>query len=182
MGSVCSARDFSDPYNEAERQVIYAIHEGTTSLMAAHCSLWNELWESDILIEGDDEAQRAVRFALFNLYSSCREGSGLSISPMGLSSQGYNGHIFWDSELWMFPPMLLLNKGIAESMIDYRIDRLMAARKKAMAYGFKGAMFPWESDDYGEESTPTFCFDRPSGTSYHCGHQYCLLELLLPYP
>ena len=94
VGSVCSARDFSDPYNEAERQVIYAIHEGTTSLMAAHRSLWNELWESDILIEGDDEAQRAVRFALFNLYSSCREGSGLSIPPMGLSSQGYNGHIY----------------------------------------------------------------------------------------
>ena len=73
VGSACSARDFSDPYNEAERQVIYAIHEGTTSLMAAHRSLWNELWESDILIEGDDEAQRAVRFALFNLYSSCRK-------------------------------------------------------------------------------------------------------------
>ena len=50
VGSVCSARDFSDPYNEAERQVIYAIHEGTTSLMAAHRSLWNELWESDILM------------------------------------------------------------------------------------------------------------------------------------
>lgn len=123
IGSVCSTCDFSDPYNEAERQVIYAIHEGTDALMAAHCRLWSELWESDILIEGDDEAQRAVRFALFNLYSSCREGSGLSISPMGLSSQGYNGHIFWDSELWMFPPMLMLNKGIAESMIDYRIDR-----------------------------------------------------------
>jgi trehalose/maltose hydrolase-like predicted phosphorylase len=57
--------------------------------------------------------------------------------------------------------MLLLNKGIAESMIDYRIDRLMAARKKAMAYGFKGAMFPWESDDYGEESTPTFALTGP---------------------
>ncbi len=180
VGSVCSARDFSDPYNEAERQVIYAIHEGTTSLMAAHRSLWNELWESDILIEGDDEAQRAVRFALFNLYSSCREGSGLSISPMGLSSQGYNGHIFWDSELWMFPPMLLLNKGIAESMIDYRIDRLMAARKKAMAYGFKGAMFPWESDDYGEESTPTFALTGPlehhitADISIACWNYYCL--------
>ena len=148
--------------------------------MAAHRSLWNELWESDILIEGDDEAQRAVRFALFNLYSSCREGSGLSISPMGLSSQGYNGHIFWDSELWMFPPMLLLNKGIAESMIDYRIDRLMAARKKAMAYGFKGAMFPWESDDYGEESTPTFALTGPlehhitADISIACWNYYCL--------
>ncbi len=180
VGSVCSTRDFSDPYNEAERQVIYAIHEGTEALLAAHCRLWSELWESDILIEGDDEAQRAVRFALFNLYSSCREGSGLSISPMGLSSQGYNGHIFWDSELWMFPPMLMLNKGIAESMIDYRIDRLAAARKKAMAYGYKGAMFPWESDDYGEESTPTSALTGPlehhvtADISIACWNYYCL--------
>jgi len=180
VGSVCSTRDFSDPYNEAERQVIYAIHEGTEALMAAHCRLWDELWQSDILIEGDDEAQRVVRFALFNLYSSCREGSGLSISPMGLSSQGYNGHIFWDSELWMFPPMLMLNRGIAESMIDYRIDRLVAARKKAMAYGYKGAMFPWESDDYGEESTPTFALTGPlehhvtADISIACWNYYCL--------
>ncbi|EKU92510.1 glycosyl hydrolase family 95 catalytic domain-containing protein [Bacteroides oleiciplenus] len=180
IGSVCSTRDFSDPYNEAERQVIYAIHEGTDALMVAHCRLWNELWESDILIEGDDEAQRVVRFALFNLYSSCREGSRLSISPMGLSSQGYNGHIFWDSELWMFPPMLMLNKGIAKSMIDYRIDRLVPARKKAMAYGYKGAMFPWESDDYGEESTPTFALTGPlehhvtADISIACWNYYCL--------
>lgn len=180
IGSVCTSRDFIDPFNEAERQVIYAIHEGTASLMAKHCSLWNELWQSDILIEGDDEAQRAVRFALFNLYSSCREGSGLSISPMGLSSQGYNGHIFWDSELWMFPPMLFLNRGIAESMINYRIDRLPAARKKAMAYGYKGAMFPWESDDWGEESTPTFALTGPlehhitADISIACWNYYCL--------
>ncbi len=155
IGSVCSSRDFINPHNEAERQVIYAGHEGMKALMKAHAGLWNDLWQGDIRIEGDDEAQRAVRFALFNLYSSCREGSDLSISPMGLSSQGYNGHIFWDTELWMFPPMLLLNQGIAKSMINYRTDRLQAARRKAMAYGYRGAMFPWESDDAGEESTPT---------------------------
>lgn len=96
--------------------MIYAIHEGTTSLMVAHRSLWNELMESDILIEGDDEAQRrfGLHFSTFILLAG--KEAGLSISPMGLSSQGYNGHIFWDSELWMFPPMLLLNKGIAESL------------------------------------------------------------------
>ena len=44
--------------------------------------------------------------------------------PMGLSSRGYGGHIFWDSELWMFPPMLMLNSGIAGSMMEYRFDRL----------------------------------------------------------
>lgn len=180
VGSVCSERDFSDPYNEAERQVIYAIREGAVSLIKTHCQLWNELWQSDVCIEGDDDAQRAVRFALFNLYSSCREASRLSISPMGLSSQGYNGHIFWDSELWMFPPMLMLNRGIAESMIDYRIDRLEATRKKAIAYGYKGAMFPWESDDSGEESTPTTALTGPlehhitADISIACWNYYCL--------
>lgn len=161
VAAVCSSRDFSDPYNEAERQVIYAVHKGTETLVNEHRRLWKELWQGDIRIEGDDEAQRAVRFALFNLYSSCREESRLSIPPMGLSSQGYNGHVFWDSELWMFPPMLLLNQGIATSMLDYRIDRLPAARKKAMAYGYKGAMFPWESDDRGEEATPTTALTGP---------------------
>lgn len=155
-GSVCSSRDFSDPYNEAERQVVYAVHEGRERLVQAHERLWDELWQSDIRIEGDDDAQRLVRFALFNLYSSCRAGSRLSIPPMGLSSQGYNGHIFWDTELWMYPPMLLLQPELARSMLDYRMDRIGPARRKAMAYGYRGAMFPWESDDTGEEATPTF--------------------------
>lgn len=156
VGSICSTRDFIDPRNESEREAIHAMQEGTERLMAAHNRLWNKLWKGNIYIEGDDDAQRAVRFALFNLYSFCREGSRLSISPMGLSSQGYNGHIFWDTEVWIYPSMLLLNKEIAESMINYRIDRLEGAKKKAMTYGYKGAMFPWESDDAGQEATPTF--------------------------
>lgn len=156
VGSICSTRDFVDPFSESERQVIYALHEGFSSLISAHNRHWSQLWKGDIEIEGDDDAQTAVRFALFNLYSYCRAGSNLSISPMGLSSQDYNGHIFWDSEIWMFPPMLFLNRGISESMINYRIDRLAAARKKADAYGYCGVMFPWESDDFGEESTPIY--------------------------
>lgn len=180
VGSVCSSRDFFDPYNEAERQVIYALHEGEEALMQAHYRLWDELWQSDIRIEGDDNAQRIVRFALFNLYSSCRGGSRLSIPPMGLSLQGYNGHIFWDTELWMYPPMLLLNQDIARSMLDYRFDRLPAARKKALAYGYRGAMFPWESDDSGEEATPTHALTGPfehhitADIGIACWNYYCV--------
>lgn len=180
VGSVCSSRDFFDPYNEAERQVIYAVHEGEEALMQAHYRLWNELWQGDIRIEGDDDAQRIVRFALFNLYSSCRGGSRLSIPPMGLSLQGYNGHIFWDTELWMYPPMLLLNQDIARSMLDYRFDRLPAARKKALAYGYRGAMFPWESDDSGEEATPTHALTGPfehhitADIGIACWNYYCV--------
>ena len=180
VGSVCSSRDFFDPYNEAERQVIYAVHEGEEALMQAHYRLWDELWQGDIRIEGDDDAQRIVRFALFNLYSSCRGGSRLSIPPMGLSLQGYNGHIFWDTELWMYPPMLLLNQDIARSMLDYRFDRLPAARKKALAYGYRGAMFPWESDDSGEEATPTHELTGPfehhitADIGIACWNYYCV--------
>lgn len=180
VGSVCSSRDFFDPYNEAERQVIYAVHEGEEALMQAHYRLWDELWQGDIRIEGDDDAQRIVRFALFNLYSSCRGGSRLSIPPMGLSLQGYNGHIFWDTELWMYPPMLLLNQDIARSMLDYRFDRLPAARKKALTYGYRGAMFPWESDDSGEEATPTHALTGPfehhitADIGIACWNYYCV--------
>lgn len=154
VGSVCTTRDFNDPKSEAEREVIYVSFLGTDRILNEHYALWDELWKGDIEVEGDDEAQLVARSALFNLYSNALENSRLSISPMGLSGTFYSGHIFWDSEIWMYPPMLFMNQGIAKSMIDYRTDRLRAAENRALSYGYKGAMFPWESDDKGEEATP----------------------------
>ncbi len=114
------------------------------------------LWQGDIVIEGDLESQLDVRLALYHLYAFSRADSDLSLSPMGLSSQGYNGHVFWDTELWMFPPLLLFNQDIAKSVLNYRSNRLGKAREKARNFGYKGAMFPWESDDTGEEATPVW--------------------------
>ena len=164
IGSVCTSQDFSDPCNESDREVLYCIMEGMDALIARHEAQWDELWQGDIVIDGDPEAQKVARAALFSLYSSCREGSCSSIPPFGMSSREYNGHIFWDSELWMYPPMLFLNQGMAASMTDYRIQRLDAARRKADAYGYKGAMFPWESDWSGEEACPV---SAPTGLFEH---------------
>lgn len=161
VASTCSTRDFLDPVNESERRVVYMLHEGKEQLLNRHSQLWEELWQGDIEIEGDLKAQQQIRFALFNLYGSGSAGNRLSIPPMGLSSQGYNGHIFWDAEMWMFPPLLLLQPTMARSMLDYRFDRLAAAQKRALSFGYKGAMFPWESDDAGEEATPTFALTGP---------------------
>jgi len=161
VGAVCTDRDFLDPWNESDREVIFGVKEGVDRLIERHDRQWSDLWQGDIEIEGDDEAQRAVRLALYHLYSFARPGSRLSIPPFGLSAQGYNGHIFWDTELWMYPPMLFLNAGIAESMMNYRIDRLAGARRRALAYGYRGAMFPWESDDAGEEACPTWALSGP---------------------
>lgn len=154
VGSVCNSRDFNDPKSESERQVIYVSYLGTERILKDLFALWEDLWKGDIEVEGDDEAQLVARSALFNLYSNALENSRLSISPMGLSGTFYSGHIFWDSEIWMYPPLLFLNQSLAKSMIDYRTDRLKAAENRAMTYGYKGAMFPWESDDKGEEATP----------------------------
>ncbi|MDG2431233.1 glycoside hydrolase family 65 protein [Flavobacterium sp.] len=156
-GGICTSKDVTDPLNESERQAIFALQEGIDSLLDRHTKAWADLWNTgDIQIEGDLDAQQRVRFALYNLYSFIRPETRQSIAPMGLSSQGYNGHIFWDSELWMYPTLLALQPEMAKSCLDYRADRLSKAKQKATIYGYKGAMFPWESDDTGEEATPTW--------------------------
>jgi trehalose/maltose hydrolase-like predicted phosphorylase len=156
-GGICTSKDFTDPLNESERQPIYALQQGIDKLLDKHKMAWAELWKTgDIQIEGDLDAQQRIRFALYNLYSYIRPETRQSIAPMGLSSQGYNGHIFWDSELWMYPTLLALQPDMAKSCLDYRSDRLQKAKQKATVYGYKGAMFPWESDDTGEEATPTW--------------------------
>ena len=160
----CASQDFFDPQSESERFVIFNLLTPKNDLLNQHKSLWANLWKGDIQIEGDLQSQQDIRLALYHLYSFSRGDSNLSISPMGLSSQGYNGHIFWDTELWMFPPLLVLNQDIARSLVNYRSDRLKEAHKKAINFGYKGAMFPWESDDTGEEACPAWAL---TGTFEH---------------
>lgn len=161
IGSICSQADFADPESEADRQTIYASRLGAEKLKSEHAREWKELWKGDIQIEADSDLPLQVRSALYNLYSSLRADSRRSIAPMGLTSDKYYGHIFWDADTWVFPVLLILQPQLAKAMIDYRIDGLPAARKRAAAYGYRGAMYPWESDHRGEESTPTFALTGP---------------------
>jgi protein-glucosylgalactosylhydroxylysine glucosidase len=160
-GTSITSAHHQDPLNEAERLTIYAVLEGRERLMKFHQAAWDQLWKSDITIEGDLQAQQDVHSMLYHLYSFVREGMAQAPSPMGLSGLGYNGHIFWDSELWMFPPLLLLQPQLAKSMIEYRFQRLEAAKQNAFAYGYRGAMFPWESAASGEEDTPVWALSGP---------------------
>jgi len=155
-GAVCTTQDFDDPLSESARMVIFVMQGNEAAVIAKHKELWAKLWEGDIVVKGDLQSQRDIRLALYNLYSFSSANSNLSIPPMGLSSQGYNGHIFWDSELWMYPPLLVLNQGIARSMLNYRFNRLEKAKQKATDFGYRGAMFPWESDNTGEEACPVW--------------------------
>ncbi|MEO0788082.1 MAG: glycoside hydrolase family 65 protein [Bacteroidota bacterium] len=161
VGSAVASEHYEDPHNEAERLTIFARLEGTQRLLDRHYAAWEELWESDIIIEGNQRDQVAVRSALYHLYSFARKGQAYSLSPMGLSGLGYNGHVFWDTEIWMYPPLLAMQPDLAESLMEYRFERLEMAERNAYAHGYDGAMYPWESADDGSEDTPVWALTGP---------------------
>jgi protein-glucosylgalactosylhydroxylysine glucosidase len=160
-GSSITSAHHADPLNEAERLTIYAKLEGAKRLVEFHQKAWKDLWTSDIVIEGDAQAQQDVHSMLYHLYSFTREGTALSPSPMGLSGLGYNGHVFWDTELWMYPGLLVLHPEIAKSMVEYRFQRLESAKRNAFSVGYKGAKYPWESAETGVEETPVWALSGP---------------------
>lgn len=160
-GSSITSAHHDDPLNEAERLTIYAKLEGRDRLLSFHRKAWDELWKSRIIIEGDEQSQQDVNSMLYHLYSFTREGTALSPSPMGLSGSGYNGHVFWDTELWMYPALLVLKPELAKSMVEYRYQRLEAAKRNAFSKGYKGAMYPWESAETGVEETPVWALSGP---------------------
>lgn len=160
-GSSITSAHHDDPLNEAERMTITAKLQGRDRLIDQHNKAWDDIWKSDIIIEGDPQAQQDVHSMMYHLYSFVREGTSLSPSPMGLSGLGYNGHVFWDTELWMYPTLLVLHPEMAKSLVEYRFQRLGAARQNAFNHGYKGAMFPWESAGTGVEETPVWAL---SGT------------------
>jgi trehalose/maltose hydrolase-like predicted phosphorylase len=160
-GASITTAQHDDPFNECQRYAIYAKLQGTKKLIQFHDAAWDDLWKSDIVINGDEESQRDVHAAMYHLYSFVRSGTAYSPSPMGLSGLGYNGHVFWDAELWMFPSLLVLHPEMAKSMLEYRFQRLKEAEHNAFAHGYKGAMYPWESAATGNEETPVWALSGP---------------------
>lgn len=144
----------ADPYSDAVCICSRDYNLGYRHLLQGHKAAWAKLWQSDIGIEGDDEAQMDARLALYSLYASATAGFDWSIPPCGLAETGWGGHIFWDAELWMYPTMLVMQPAMASSMMAFRVNTLPQAKRRAAQFGFAGAMYPWESDLDGNECTP----------------------------
>lgn len=129
---------------------------GWDSAYEATATAWANEWaRTDVVIEGDDEAQLALRFNLFQmLIAAPRHDDRVNIGAKTLSGFGYRGHAFWDTEVFMLPLFTYTAPHIAKNLLNYRYHTLPAARAKARANGFAGAQFAWESADTGEEVTP----------------------------
>jgi len=156
LASIVSSDEAPRPLEQANRQATAAEARGFERLAAANAGAWRSRWQTDIEIEGSPELQRVVRSMLFYLLCSADSGTRLGIPPMGLSSGGYYGHVFWDSDTWMFPSLLITHPDIAQSLVAFRTRTLPAARENAKLNGFRGAMYPWEADERGVETTPHF--------------------------
>ncbi|HEY4492768.1 MAG TPA: hypothetical protein VI958_12265, partial [Acidobacteriota bacterium] len=129
-------------------------------IFSEHAKAWHELWNTDIEVQGNPELQKIIHSMIFYLLCSVAKDTDFSIPPMGLSSDGYYGHIFWDADTWMFPALAVMHPEIAKSMVQFRYRTLDAAQHKAKELGFRGAMYPWEADEVGNETTPQFAYQN----------------------
>jgi hypothetical protein len=166
---VATSRDGPNPLAVAKRDAARSSERGYAAARDASARAWRARWETDIEIDGDPRLQRLVRSMLFYLLCSADSGTALGIAPMGLANAGYYGHVFWDSDTWMFPPLLVTHPDIARSLVDFRARSLDAARANARANGFRGAMYPWESDYEGREATPRFAAQNASSEIHVTG-------------
>ncbi|GAB4528254.1 MAG: glycoside hydrolase family 65 protein [Anaerolineae bacterium] len=161
--AIYTSRDVPDVMEAARSKALEAAQTGYGALFAAHQQEWAAYWDAaDIEIEGDETAQIALRFATYHvLIAAPRHDENVSIGAKTLSGLGYKGHVFWDTELFMLPPLTLTLPQMARNMLMYRYHRLEGAREKARENGYQGAMFPWESTDTGRETTPQWSDPLP---------------------
>ncbi|MDB9322052.1 beta-phosphoglucomutase [Nodularia spumigena CS-591/04] len=152
--TVFTSRDVSQPVPAAQAKL--AQLPNYITLLQANAQAWNEVWHySDILIEGDSKAAFAVRYNLFQLLISApKHDEKVSIPAKTLSGFGYRGHIFWDTEIFILPFFIFTQPALARNLLSYRYHTLNGARRKASHYGYKGAMYAWESAVTGDEVTP----------------------------
>lgn len=135
-------------------------------LLANSSVAWQKIWEkADIILTGDRLAQKLLRLHLYHLYVTTSPHNtkiDAGIPARGLHGEAYRGHIFWD-ELYILPVLNLSYPEIAKSILMYRYRRLEEARNYARAYGYRGAMFPWQSGSTGKEETQVVHLNPISG-------------------
>ena len=146
-------KDTDPDWGDSVSAVLQAKKQGFDDLLRSHREAWNALWRrTGVDIEGDDQAQLALRHSMYLLLVSTPfHTDRVAIPARGLSGQVYKGAMFWDTELYMLPMYLASLPEVARNLVYYRIHTLDGARAKAREYGYRGAFYPWESQEDGRD-------------------------------
>jgi kojibiose phosphorylase len=129
---------------------------GVPALLSDQQECWEKKWQvADVHIDGDDEVQQSLRFSIYHLLISVApQDIDASVAPKNLSGEWYQGHIFWDTEIFVLPFFVYTHPELARQLLMYRARRLEPAKARAAGLGYEGALWPWESADSGDEETP----------------------------
>ena len=141
-----------------------ASHTGFVRLLDAHAGAWRQFWRvADIAIEDDPETQQALRWVLFQLHQASAQMQGVGIPAKGVTGQAYDGHTFWDTEIFVLPFLAYTRPSAAASLLRHRYSMLDQARRRAVELSVEGALFPWRTIS-GEEASAYYA----AGTAqYH---------------
>ena len=160
LSCVYTSRDLAFDGNNDPDQVAEKVKEagqkhvrtllatGYDVLMDASAKAWEKIWaREDVQISSRDTFdQLAVRFAIYHLNIMVkRDDPRVGIGAKALTGEGYKGHSFWDTEVFLLPYYLLTEPATARTLLEYRHKNLFGARQKAKEYGYEGAMYPWEA-------------------------------------
>ncbi|HTU97391.1 MAG TPA: glycoside hydrolase family 65 protein [Solirubrobacteraceae bacterium] len=138
-----------------------AVHAGWDGLLKAQRTYLDEFWErSDVELDGDAELQQAIRFALFHTLQAGARGEQRAIAAKGLTGPGYDGHTFWDTEMFVLPVLTYTAPHACADALRWRLQTIELARDRAKTLGLKGASFPWRTI-HGEECSSYW----PAGTA-----------------
>lgn len=133
--------------------------KGYASLLENSARAWENVWRDarvDV-VSTDKQDQMALDYAVWHLTAMTpAHDERSSIAAKGLTGEGYKGHVFWDTEIFLLPFHLFTRPQIARNLLRYRWLNLCGAREKARRNGWPGALFPWESAASGQEETPEF--------------------------
>ncbi|MGH7105216.1 MAG: HAD-IA family hydrolase, partial [Acetobacteraceae bacterium] len=152
---VYTSRDASHPTEAALTHLLALEWSEFDSYAALHCARWRQFWQgADIRIADQPQVEQALRFNAYHLRSAADHDPRVSIGARTLSGRGYQGHVFWDVEMFMLPFFLHTQPDIARQLLLYRYHTLEGARQRARELGFRGACYAWESTVTGEDVTP----------------------------
>lgn len=159
------SRRCEDPVKKGYTLINEVCNLSFKEILESQQSYLKKFWDvADINNEGDPALQQGLRYNMYEILQSVGKDSVSNISAKGLSGEGYEGHYFWDSEIYILPFLTLCSPQIAKKLLRYRYTILDSARKRAKELGHKkGAAFAWRTIN-GEECSSYF----PAGTAqYH---------------
>lgn len=135
-------------HEDSMAAIVDAYKRGYNVLFEGSKAAWKHFWdEHDVLVESSNPYdQLAIRFALYHLNIMIKKDDNrVGIGAKALSGEGYKGHSFWDTEIFILPYFMFTQPDAARTLLEYRYHNLYGAYNKAKENGFKGAMYPWES-------------------------------------